>query len=422
MQQFLKSWFTAPGFVRGAARVTYTALFLGTAVAAPHSGSAQGLFSPAVTVNNSVITNFELEQRTNFMRIIGSPGDPREIALEELIKDRLKGEAISQAGISLSEEAIVEGMTEFAGRANLTLEEFLKALGENGVSPETLRDYTIAGLTWRDYVGSRFLSRARPSEAEIDRAMGRAGTGGVQVLLSEVIIPINQQNVRQVEELADQISNLDSYAAFSSAATQYSAAVSRTNQGHLPWLPLTKLPPQLQGLVLSLKPGEITPPLPLQGAVALFQMRGVREIAGAAPRFAAIEYASYYIPGGHSPDAQATARRVALQIDTCDDLYGIAKDQDPAVLDIQSLAPSEIPQDVALELAKLDTGETSAMLTRNNGQTLVLLMMCGRSADLGTEEDDGRQGVANALTQQRLEAFSASFVEQLRADAEIVIK
>ncbi|WP_369410549.1 peptidylprolyl isomerase [Parasedimentitalea denitrificans] len=373
-------------------------------------------------MNNSVITNFELEQRTNFMRILGSPGDPAEIALEDLIKDRLKEEATSQAGISLSEEAITEGMTEFAGRANLTLEEFLKALGENGVSPETLRDYTIAGLTWRDYVGSRFLSRARPSEGEIDRAMGRAGTGGVQVLLSEVIIPINQQNVRQVEELAEQISNLDSYAAFSSAATQYSAADSRTNQGHLPWLPLTKLPPQLQGLVLALKPGEITPPLPLQGAVALFQMRGVREVAGAAPRFAAIEYASYYIPGGHSPAAQATARHVASQIDTCDDLYGIAKDQDPAVLDVQSLAPAEIPQDVALELAKLDTGETSAMLTRNNGQTLVLLMMCGRSADLGTGEDDARQGVANALTQQRLEAFSASFVEQLRADAEIVIK
>ena len=52
----------------------------------------------------------------------------------------------------------------------------------------------------------------------------------------------------------------------------------------------------------------------------------------------------------------------------------------------------------------------------------MLLMMCGRTADLGAGEDDGRQGVANALTQQRLEAYSDSFIEQLRADAEIVIK
>ncbi|WP_338045797.1 peptidylprolyl isomerase [Parasedimentitalea marina] len=252
--------------------------------------------------------------------------------------------------------------------------------------------------------------------------MGRAGTGGVQVLLSEVIIPINEQNAPQVGELAEQISQLGSTSEFSAAATQYSAADSRTNQGRLPWMSLTKLPPQLQEVVLALNTGEITAPLPLQGAIALFQMRGVREIAGAAPRYAAIEYASYFIPGGHSADAQATAQRVAAQIDTCDDLYGIAKDQDPAVLDIQSLVPAEIPQDIAIELAKLDTGETSTVLTRNSGQTLMLLMMCGRTADLGSDEDNGRQGVANALTQQRLEAYSESFIEQLRADAEIVIK
>jgi len=410
MQQFLKSWFNAPS------------LFLASALCLPLPVAAQGLFSPAVTVNEDVITYFELEQRAQFMKLLGTPGDPTDLAREELIKERLKKAAVAQAGISASEEDIIAGMTELAGRANLTLEEFVKVLSENGVSPETLRDYTKVGLNWRDYVGSRFLSQARPNDEEIDRAMGRAGTGGLQVLLSEVIMPINEQNVRQVEEIAEQISQLDSYSAFSSAATQYSAADSRTDQGHLPWIALTKLPPQLQEVVLALKPGEITAPLPLQGAVALFQMRGIRELTGGTPRYAAIEYASYFIPGGRSAEALKTAQKVAGQIDTCDDLYGVAKDQDPAVLERQSLAPAEIPQDVALELAKLDSGETSTTLTRNNGQTLMLLMLCGRTADLGTGEDDGREGVANALTQQRLSAFSNSFVEQLRADAEIVVK
>ncbi len=410
MQQFLKSWFNAPS------------LFLASALCLPLPVAAQGLFSPAVTVNEDVITYFELEQRAQFMKLLGTPGDPTDLAREELIKERLKKAAVAQAGISASEEDIIAGMTELASRANLTLEEFVKVLGENGVSPETLRDYTKVGLNWRDYVGSRFLSQARPNDEEIDRAMGRAGTGGLQVLLSEVIMPINEQNVRQVEDIAEQISQLDSYSAFSSAATQYSAADSRTDQGHLPWIALTKLPPQLQEVVLALKPGEITAPLPLQGAVALFQMRGIRELTGGTPRYAAIEYASYFIPGGRSAEALKTAQNIAGQIDTCDDLYGVAKDQDPAVLERQSLAPTEIPQDVALELAKLDSGETSTTLTRNNGQTLMLLMLCGRTADLGIGEDDGREGVANALTQQRLAAFSDSFIEQLRADAEIVVK
>ena len=410
MQQFLKFWFLSPGLV------------LASALSLPLPATAQGLFSPAVTVNEDVITYFELEQRTQFMRLLGTAGDPREQAREELIKDRLKKAAVTEAGISIGEEDVITGMTELAGRANLSLEEFTKVLGQNGVSPETLRDYTITGLTWRDYVGSRFLSRARPSDAEIDRAMGQAGTSGVQVLLSEVIIPINDQNLRQVEEIAEQISQLTSYSAFSAAATQYSAADSRNTQGHLPWMNLAKLPAQLQEVVLGLDPGEITDPLPLQGAVALFQMRGIREITGAAPRYAAIEYASYFMAGGRSTETLSAAQKLAGRIDTCDDLYGIAKDQDPSVLDRQSLTPSEIPQDVALELAKLDAGETSIALTRNNGQTLVLLMMCGRTAELDGGEAETRDGVANALTQQRLAAFADSFIEQLRADAEIVIK
>ena len=48
--------------------------------------------------------------------------------------------------------------------------------------------------------------------------------------------------------------------------------------------------------------------------------------------------------------------------------------------------------------------EVSTTLTRNNGQTLMFLMLCNRTRDLG--EDTSRVDVANALTQQRLQAFA----------------
>lgn len=382
--------------------------------------SAQNLFAPAVTVNDEVITRYELEQRARFQSVLRVPGDPLETAREELINDRLKLMAMEEAGIVPTEEEIEAGMAELAGRANLSLDEFVAVLQQNGVARETLRDFAKVGIGWREYSRARFLSRARPTEEEIDRAMGTAGSGSVEVLLSEFILPLNQQNAAQVEELIEQVARLDSYESFSAAATQYSAAGSRNEGGRLPWMALAKLPPQLQEVVLALDPGEISEPVPLQGAVALFQMRGVREAAGAAPRYAAIEYATYYIPGGRSPDALATAAEVAARADQCDDLYGIAKGQDPAVLEIESLPPAEIPQDVALELAKLDPGETSVTLTRNDGQTLVFLMLCGRTAELG--EGGSRETVANALTQQRMAAFTGSYLEQLKADARIVVK
>ncbi|AUQ46339.1 peptidylprolyl isomerase [Phaeobacter inhibens] len=394
------------------------AIALATAVMfGPAPAAAQGLFAPAVTVNDAVVTNYELQQRARFLTLLRDPGDPQKKAREDLILDRLKLDVLAQAGIEPTEEEIVEGMTELAGRANLSLQEFLNVLGQNGVAPETLRDFTRVGIAWREYVAARYLAQARPSEEEIDRAMGLAGSGGVEVLLSELIMPINAQNAAQVEEIAQQVSRITTTGAFSQAAQQYSATATRQSGGRLPWMPLTNLPPQLQQVVLGLRPGEVTAPLPLDGAVALFQLRDLRETSGAAPSYAAIEYAAYYLPGGRTPEALAAGTKVANAIDTCDDLYGVAKDQDPSVLDRETLAPAEIPQDIAIELAKLDPNETSLALTRNNGQTLMLLMLCGRTAEVNAEAS--RESVGNALTQQRLGAFADSLLEQLKADARI---
>ncbi|WP_054462539.1 peptidylprolyl isomerase [Phaeobacter sp. 11ANDIMAR09] len=419
MQTLLTQAFSASlirGISRTAAALSLTVALFGTAAPV----AAQGLFSPAITVDSAVITNYELKQRALFMGILRAPGNPEVQAREELIKDRLKLAELAKVGIIPTEEEITAGMTELAGRASLGLNEFLKVLQENGISPETVRDYTEVGIGWREYISGRFLAQARPSEEEIDRAMGRAGSGGVQVLLSELIVPLNEQNAQQVQQLTDHVGTLTTLAAFSATASQYSASDSRSNGGRLPWMNLTKLPPQLQPVVLALEPGEITEPLPLQGAVAMFQMRGVRETTGGSQRYAAIEYAAYYIPGGRSPEALAQGQEVVNRIDTCDDLYGIAKDQDPSLLDRQSLVPAEIPQDIAIELAKLDPNETSLNLTRNEGQTLMVLMLCGRTAELG--EGESRETVANALVQQRMGSLSDSLLEQLRADALIIEK
>ncbi|MBT8155218.1 peptidylprolyl isomerase [Epibacterium ulvae] len=419
MQQYLISphFLSAKAgqFARRALATLAVAALVGTTVPA---ASAQGLFSPVIRVNDQAITEYELQQRARFLTVTGTPGNPLEQAREVLIEDKLKLQLMNEVGLLPTEEEVIEGMTTLAQRTNLSLDEFLATLGQAGVDPQTLRDFTRVGIGWREYIGARFLGRARPSDAEIDQAMGSAGTGGVQVLLSEIIIPLTRENAPQVEDFIEEVRARGGVDTFSAAASQVSAADSRENGGRLPWMDLTNLPPQLRDVVLNLKNGEISEPISLQGAVALFQMRGIREIEGSAPRFAAIEYATYLIPGGRSPEGLATAQDVINRVDTCDDFYGVAQDQAPEVLTIDSLPPTDIPRDIALELAKLDPGETSTAVTRNNGQTLALVMLCGRTSELAGEAD--RQSIANALTQQRLETFSNSLLSQLKSEARII--
>lgn len=381
--------------------------------------AAQGLFSPAITVNDSVISYYELEQRTLFLDLLRAPGDPEKLAREQLISDRLKQQAINQVGFEIAPEDIEAGMDEFAGRADLERDEFIQALAQGGVSEETFRDFVEIGISWRDYVQARFIGQARPSDAEIDRALGRDGGGsGVRVLLSEIIIPRTPENAEEVAGLMQELSQITSFSEFSEAAQRFSATETRDRGGQLEWIAANELPPALRSVILELNPGEVTEPVLLPEATAVFQMRDIQEIVSGTPRYAAIDYATYAIPGGRSAEALQAAAEVSARIDTCDDLYGIAKDQPPERLQRESLPPAEIPRDIALELAKLDRNEISTNLTSAGGQNLILLMLCGRTAELN--EDSSREDVANALTQQRLNAFAASFLQQLEADAIIV--
>ncbi|WP_298847814.1 peptidylprolyl isomerase [uncultured Ruegeria sp.] len=408
------SRFLRSGWLRPVAPALAAALL---AVATPQVG-AQSLFSPAVRVNQDIVTWYELEQRLQFLNVLGLPGGNESEVRDSLIEEKLRKQVMREAGVQATPEAVQLGIDEFASRGQLSTEQFLQLLGEAGVDPETVRDYVADQLAWRDYVSSRFLSQARPTEDEIDRALGQTGGGGLQVLLSEIIIPVNPQTVAQTELLAEEISRLDGLDAFSAAAAQYSAAATRDEGGRLDWLNISNLPPALQPVILGLQTGEITDPITLPNAVALFQMRGLREVATAAPNISKVDYAIYYLPGGRSAETLSRAAKLREEIDTCDDLYGIAKDQPVDVLDRIEAAPSDVPRDVAVELAKLDRNEVSTTLTRNNGQTLMFLMLCNRTRDLG--ENTSRADVANALAQQRLQAFAASLVEQLRADAVII--
>lgn len=406
--------FLRSGWLKPIAPALVGALLVMTA---PQAG-AQSLFSPAIKVNQDIITWYELNQRQQFLTALGAPGSSENEVRNALIDERLRRQVMREAGIRAAQEDIQAGIDEFAARGQLSADQFLNLLADQGVDRETVRDFVADQVSWRDYISARYLSQARPTEDEINRALGQSGGGGLQVLLAEIIIPVNQQTVAQAELLAEEIARLEGYDAFSAAATQYSGAATRNDGGRLDWLNLTSLPPALQPVILGLKNGDITEPLSLSNAIALFQMRGLREVATSSPSFSEIDYAIYNIPGGRSADALEKAAKLKEQIDTCDDLYGIAKDQPAEVLQRIQSSPSEIPRDVALELAKLDINEVSTVLTRNNGQTLQFLMLCTRTRDRG--EETSRVDVANALTQQRLSAFADSLLAQLRAEADII--
>ena len=397
-------------------RALISAIATTMALMSPTFAVAQ--FVPVIVVNDAVVSEFEIDQRKAMLRVFRTPGDLQQVARDQLIEDRLKLEALNAAGLRITPEGLRGAMGEFSARENMDVDQFIAVLGQAGVAEETFRDFVRVNVSWRDYIRSRFGDRAQVSEAEIDQALGQSsGSAGIEVLLNEIIIAAPPPRAASALATAQRIAQLTSTSAFEAEARRVSALPSRTRGGRLDWLPITNYPAGLRGLLLDLAPGQVTAPIPITDGVALFQMRGLREVNQVAPEPAAIEYAAFYIAGGLTDSALREAQYIDNRVDTCDDLYGVAQGLPEDRLQRDVLPPADIPTDVAMILATLDTGETNYSLTRANGETLVFLIMCGRTPVLGEGVD--RETVRNQLRSQRLVNYADALLADLRAAATI---
>ena len=397
-------------------RALVSAIATTMALMSPTFAVAQ--FAPVIVINDAVVSEFEIDQREAMLRVFRTPGDLQQVARDQLIEDRLKLEALNAAGLRITPEGLRGAMGEFSARENMDVDQFIAVLGQAGVAEETFRDFVRVNVSWRDYIRSRFGDRAQVSEAEIDQALGQSsGSAGIEVLLNEIIIAAPPPRAASALATAQRIAQLTSTSAFEAEARRVSALPSRTRGGRLDWLPITNYPAGLRGLLLDLAPGQVTAPIPITDGVALFQMRGLREVNQVAPEPAAIEYAAFYIAGGLTDRALREAQSIDNRVDTCDDLYGVAQGLPEDRLQRDVLPPADIPTDVAMILATLDTGETNYSLTQANGETLLFLMMCGRTPVLGEGVD--RETVRNQLRSQRLATYADALLADLRAAATI---
>ena len=371
---------------------------------------AQDLFSARLYVNDRVITEFEVLQRAEFLKVLRAPGNPEEEALKALIEDRLRQSEAERLGVSFSDAELLEGMEEFASRANLTAEALIAELAKIDIPAETFRDFVAAGIVWRKAVRARFVGQVPVSENDIDRALeASTRSRALRVLVSELVIPAPEGEEEAALALADQLSQSVSGAgAFAAAARKYSKSPTAGNGGRLDWMPLSNLPATIGGSVLALGPGEVSDPIVVPGAVVLFLLNDVAVDTSAEPIAVTVEWADFLIA-----DDDAEVARLRAEVNTCDGLYGQANGLPEDRLTVSTQPAGEVPSDVGLELARLDPGETSVALTRSGFRRF--LMLCGRVES--KDEPISRDAVREAVINQKLEGMAGGYLEELRARA-----
>lgn len=380
------------------------------------AAAADNPFAPILYVNDSAITAYELEQRVAFLDLVRTPGDLPKIALEALIDDRLHVQAAEALGVSAAPEAVTRGMEEFAKRANLSVEAFVVELGKGGVAPETFRDFVSAGIFWREAVRAKYQPLLSVTPREIEEALSDATQKGeVRLLLSELVVPYAPELQAEAEEFMGQLrASLSTQQEFEDAARKYSRASTAAEGGQLDWIPLSNLPGPLGASVLALGTGNISEVLSVPGAYVLFYVRGISDGATVSSADQELDWAEFLVPNG--PDLAAELAGIANSVDSCDDLYTVAKDLPADRLIRTKRRLGEVPRDVAARLARMDPGDTNTDLAR--GGWRVFLMLCTRTPIAGEGVPDAA-AMRDMLLGRKLQNAADTWQRELRAMAVI---
>ena len=374
---------------------------------------AQGRFSPELQVGESIVTRYQIDQRTRFLALLGAPGDPRLLAREQLINEAVQFSAARAAGIALSEEEVGVATEEFASRANLTGEQFLTALGQNGIEAQTFRDFISAGATWRNFVRSELgeTARATISQSQIGRTLAQTGTeGGTRVLISEILLPkTTPETTAASRARAAELSRLQGEAAFAAAARQFSVSGTSSRGGEVVWTDIEALPEVIRPVISGLNEGQISRPVELETSIGVFLLRDREVVAAGTPETLLIDYAIY--TAANAQDAAS----VQARLDTCDDLYGVAKGLPENRLIRETEPSTQVPSAVRAAVADLDAGETTVI--ERGGQSAVV-MLCERRPSQESTVDF--EIIGNRLLNARLGATAANELAKLRADTIII--
>lgn len=364
--------------------------------------SAAGLFSPAVKVNNSIISNYDVVQRAALFELINQAGS-YEDALDSMISDVLKRKAATDAGIIVPDETKADLLQRFLSSTPLAPDEALARAVNAGVDPQTISRFVETQFMWEQLVRQKF-SRQLSLLRQDNQSAALSPRGFMEVNLSEIAFPLIPGQEQELLELAQELRAENSFEAFSRNARQFSASASRDDGGAMGWLKESGLAPMVKEAIAELSIGQVSEPITLPQAIILIRYNGKRENVAPRPPVLSVDYLEMNFSNS------TLQGEIQDNIQRCDDIYGLVHEFDGIGYAFQSAGPNALPASLRNVISQLDENEVASVGSK-------LIMLCSRVYDVSPTEDQDISVEMADLLNTRLNALAEGYLAELRADA-----
>ena len=366
-------------------------LLLGTGMS-----QANAALEIVAKVNDKAITNYQVDQRAAFLRMVTNFEDTEENrtqikqdATQMLIDEILK----LDAAIAL-DPTIAERSRETARK--LVDENFAtngktgsQSLREQGIDSSNIQQKFITDIVWGEVIRFKFQTKFADLDTIVNKVLGRieANARQPQVKLSEIILlPEPNRPLDRTLVLANKIIKaVDNGADFNAIAKQYSASGTAANGGELGWVMLDQLPADIQDQVKMTKIGEVSAPLQRDGLVILVRNEGRRQdgVADPSQDIITLARAVYSLSKDASNadklEAAAKLERDAASIDSCDGLVALNQSYNSGFQSlIKNVALGSFNRPLQALVNDLKPGVLSKPLSFKEG--ISVFMLCDRTS------------------------------------------
>lgn len=374
--------------------------------------NAANPYSAAYSVNDSIITHFDISERVKLLRALGIQSrNIQQDAIDQLIDDRLKIRAASTFGLSLDNAALARGLANLAANQNTSADALWAKARARGVSRTAFDDYFTAQLIWRDLVQRRFRQAADPTSVEIDNAVNVAAAVTKRtVLLAEIALPFAERGEEATIAFAERLArDLNSGASFENAVKQFSRSRTAANGGQIGWLEPERLPAPIAARVLGLGSGQVSQPVVVASGVIILKVVASKTVSSALQKTVSVEYAVLDFTGRANAVANATSMQKRL--DQCSARGSSVDEYGPQSGLFGPTSVDDVPADIAVSLARLMPGKNEII---TNGDSVLLIQLCNRTTDL--PEQVSAQ-LTNSLFGQKLGKLAEGYLIELRRTA-----
>ena len=375
--------------------------------------NAKDTFAPAIHVDEMIITQYEIDQRALFFELLKFPGNHKKEAEKSLIDDRLKFRAAQKSNVEVNPAALIFELEMFAKRANLTIDQFSKRLKKEGVDRITWENYVRIPILWFETINRKFSSKISSSMLSRNIENQSGSTSEIQVLLTEIIIPVQIGFEDEANQKIEDLRKIRSLKKFSEAAFSNSVALTREVGGKIKWQNLSNLPSVVRPLIAGLSIGEVTEPLPIAGGLAIFQLRDLRE-GNRKSRSRFVDYAEFTFKKNTK-----TKNLIINNVMICNDLYSFLNRIKKADLKRNNVMENSLSKELSNILSELDKNEF--IIQENDSTAAKLFMVCGRSEKEKLSTGDINE-ISRTIANKRLLSLANSYLDNLRQEARIVFK